>query len=63
MGNFFKSLLGFSSSGKAASAEEQGKNKEKNFNILKYDGVRAQNMHKLPYAILCFNEALNIHED
>ena len=36
---FFKSL--FSSQPKDASAEEGRKNEEKNFDILKYDGVRA----------------------
>lgn len=58
---FFKSL--FSSQPKDASAEEGRKNEEKNFDILKYDGVRAQKIHKLPYAIRCFEEALNIQED
>ena len=33
------------------------------FDILKYDGVRAQKMGKLVYAIKCFTEALNIQED
>ena len=63
MGNFFKSLFTFSSPQGEPTAEEQEKSKEKNFDILKYDGVRAQKMHKLSYAIRCFNEALNIHED
>ena len=40
MGNFFKSL--FSSSKVATPEEEKSKNDQKNFDILKYDGVRAQ---------------------
>lgn len=61
MGNFFKSF--FSSQPKEESSEEKEKNNVKNFDILKYDGVRAQRAHKLPYAIRCFKEALNIQED
>ena len=43
--------------------EDKAKNEQKNFDILKYDGVRAQKMGKLVYAIKCFTEALNIQED
>lgn len=59
MGNFFTSL--FSSS----KGEENNKEKieQKNFDILKYDGVRAQKIGKHAYAIKCFNEALNLRED
>ena len=38
-------------------------NKEKNFDILKYDGIRAMNIGKLTYAIKCFEEATSIRED
>lgn len=61
MGNFFSSL--FSSS---AVAEETGgisKSNRKKFDILKYDGIRAQKIGQLPYAIKCFTEALTIVED
>ncbi len=61
MGNFFTSL--FSSSKPAEATEDKAKNEQKNFDILKYDGVRAQKMGKLAYAIKCFTEALNIQED
>lgn len=59
MGNFFTSL--FSSN----KGEENNKEKieQKNFDILKYDGVRAQKIGKHAYAIKCFNEALNLRED
>lgn len=58
---FFKSL--FSSQPKEPANEGGRKIEEKNFDILKYDGVRAQKIHKLAYAIRCFEEALNIQED
>ena len=40
MGNFFTSL--FSSSKPAEATEDKAKNEQKNFDILKYDGVRAR---------------------
>lgn len=52
MGNFFKSLF-------SSSKEE----KTKNFDIFKYDGIRAQRIGQLQYAIKCFEEALNIQDD
>lgn len=57
---FFKSLF----SGKASNPEaEQQKNARKNFEIFKYDGMRAQRMGRADYAIKCFTEALAIEED
>ena len=49
MGNFFTSL--FSSSKPAEATEDKAKNEQKNFDILKYDGVRAQKMGKLAYEL------------
>ena len=60
MGNFFTSL--FSSSKNEDTAEGKIKNDQKNFDILKYDGVRAQKIGQVAYAIKCFTEALNIQE-
>ncbi|WP_270229820.1 tetratricopeptide repeat protein [Parabacteroides bouchesdurhonensis] len=57
----FKSL--FSSSKEENPEEEKAKTDQKNFDILKYDGIRAQKMGRLAYAIKCFTEALNIQED
>ena len=37
--------------------------KEKNFDILKYDGIRAMRIGKLTYAIKCLEEATAIQED
>lgn len=60
MPNFFKSLF----AGKSESPEiEKQKNDKKNFEIFKYDGLRAQRMGRPDYAIKCFNEALAIEED
>ena len=36
---------------------------KRNFEILKYDGIRAQRMGKLPYAIKCFEEAVAINDE
>jgi tetratricopeptide (TPR) repeat protein len=61
MGNFFKSL--FSSPKEEEAPDTISKNDKKNFDIFKYDGIRAQRMGQIPYAIKCFTEALNIQED
>ena len=66
MGNFFKSLFSSSKEGKTenGNAEIAGtKIDQKNFDIFKYDGIRAQQIGKLQYAIKCFEEALNIQDD
>ena len=36
---------------------------EKNFDILKYDGIRAMRIGKLTYALKCFEEATALRED
>lgn len=51
----FSSLFG----GNKTSEEKQ----EKNFDILKYDGIRAMRIGKLTYAIKCLEEATAIRED
>lgn len=57
---FFKSFF----SGKPSNPEEElQKNKQKNFDIFKYDGMRAQRMGRADYAIKCFREALALQED
>lgn len=61
MGNFFSSL--FSSSGTTEETTGLSKSDRKKFDILKYDGIRAQKIGKLPYAIKCFTEALVIDEE
>ena len=61
LSNIITSL--FSSSKNEDTAEGKIKNDQKNFDILKYDGVRAQKIGQVAYAIKCFTEALNIQED
>ena len=57
---FFKSFF----SGKPDNPmAEQEKTRQKNFDIFKYDGIRAQRMGRQDYAIKCFTEALNLHDD
>ena len=60
MPNFFKSFF----SGKSEAPEnEKQKNDQKNFEIFKYDGLRAQRMGRPDYAVKCFTEALAIEEE
>lgn len=47
-------------------AEEDAEREESEvgqFDVFKYDGVRAAKIGQYPYAVKCFNEALNIKED
>lgn len=58
--NFFKSLF----SNKQEKPETEQKNSsQKDFEIFKYDGMRAQRMGRPDYAIQCFNEALALQQD
>lgn len=57
---FFKSFF----SGKEESPEdEKKKNEQKNFEIFKYDGMRAQRMGRADYAVKCYTEALKLQDD
>ncbi len=58
---FFSSL--FSPAKQENALDEQQKNDLRNFDILKYDGIRAQNVRKTEYAVKCFTEALKIRKD
>ncbi len=53
--SIFNSLFGRNEQSPEAEKE---KNDKKRFEILKYDGIRAQRMGELPYAIKCFEEAV-----
>lgn len=61
MGNFFTSLF----AGKKEKTAEDSKVKyeQKNFDVLKYDGIRAQQIGKTDYAIRCYIEALRLETD
>lgn len=57
---FFKSLF------KAKADDpvsEQEKKEQKEFEILKYDGIRAHRMHRMDYARKCFEEAIKLQDD
>lgn len=43
--------------------KKQDKENKKNFDILKYDGIRARGMRQLAYAIKCFEQAAAIEEE
>ena len=50
--------------GSKKTAEElQAEKNEKNFEILKYDGIRARNARRMEYAIKCFEQALTLKKD
>ena len=58
--NIFKALFG----GNEESPEERKQAEEaRNFDMYKYDGVRAAKSGQFEYAEKCYLEALNIHED
>ena len=58
--NIFKALFG----GKKEDTEETKKeHQEKDFEILKYDGVRAMRMRQTEYAVKCFRHALELKDD
>lgn len=61
MGHFFSSL--FSSKPASTPEEEAQKNKDKDFEMFKYDGMRAQRTGQNPFAIKCFEQALSIKDD
>ena len=57
---FWKALFG----GEETSPEEEKKNnEERQFDLLKYDGVKAMRMGQAEYAVKCFRAALELHED
>ena len=57
---FWKALFG----GDDLSPEEEKQQKEaKNFNLLKYDGVKAMKIGRADYAVRCFEEALKLKDD
>ena len=57
---FFTSFF----NGKKEKPENENiKNNQKNFEIFKYDGMRAQRMGRMDYATKCFTEALKLQND
>ena len=43
--------------------KEEKPNESKNFDVLKYDGVRALKQHQFDYAVQCFVHALQLKSD
>lgn len=56
-------LLSFLFGENTSAEKQQAAQEKKNFEILKYDGIRARNMRQLPYAIKCFEQAVALEED
>ena len=57
---FFSSLFGGK---KELTPEKLEQQRQKNFEILKFDGMKAQKMGQMPYSVKCFSEALALKED
>jgi len=58
--NFFKALFG----GKQESSEEKKQQEEaRQFDTLKYDGVRAMKSGEIDFAVKCFRHALSMKDD
>lgn len=60
--NFLKKLFGVSTETPQTPEEKEAEDR-KNFDILKYDGVRAMKMHRYDYAVECFRHALQLKDD
>lgn len=61
--NFFKKIFGVSSESKELTEEEKIAEEKRNFDVLKYDGVKALKVHQYDYAVECFVHALDIADD
>ncbi|GAB6976274.1 tetratricopeptide repeat protein [Prevotella falsenii] len=58
--NFFQKLFG---SKEETKEEVKVQNEAKDFDVLKYDGVRAMKTGEVDYAVRCFKHALEIKDD
>ncbi len=58
--NFLKVLFGGS---EESPEEEKAQAEKKQFDLMKYDGVKAMKMGQLDYSLRCFTEALKVHDD
>lgn len=58
--NFFRKLFGTKPDD---TGDKEMEDKDKNFDVLKYDGVRALRTGQFDYAIKCFRHALEINDD
>lgn len=60
MANFLKA---FFTGNTVETEEDKAKAEKKNFELFKYDGMRAERIGNIDYAIKCYQEALAIEED
>ena len=58
--NFLKALFGGAETSPEEEKEEAGR---KQFDLMKYDGVKAMKMGHFDYAVRCFEEALRLRDD
>ncbi len=58
--NFLKVLFGGS---EESPEEEKAQAEKKQFELMKYDGVKAMKIGQWDYASRCFSEALKVHDD
>lgn len=61
--NFLKKIFGVSTESKELTEEEKKAEEKRNFDVLKYDGVKALKVNQSAYAVECFIHALDIKED
>lgn len=61
--NFFKKLFGVAPENKEQTQEEKQAEEKRNFDILKYDGVKALKTNQYDYAAECFRHALDLKDD
>ena len=60
MANFLSKLFGGSTEN---SEDAKAKAEKKNFELFKYDGMRAERLGNIDYAIKCYTQALAITDD
>lgn len=61
--NIFKKIFGVSQENKTQTPEDKAAEDSRNFDILKYDGVKAMKAGRNDYALECFTRALDIKDD
>ena len=61
--NLFKKLFGIKSDEDTSATSQPVTRTERDFDVLKYDGVRAMRSHEAEYAVQCFTHALDIKDD
>ena len=60
---FFKSIFGGKSSEEKSAEGKSERQLQKEFETLKYDGLRAHRLHRYPFARKCLEEAVKMQDD